>query len=606
MEYRDEEVNFILIDEGLTNQQKLLSIKNHYKKRLLSAGANPQAIKFIEKDIREEILYEQKRIETAFRNLTFSYNEANVNMAMGKIHLMQDALDSARAEIVTNISEINIPIRDQHEIDEAKKLGREVDEVKAIHADQLAKAETFYAEARTWGMLLWGAFIAILIGTYVYMYSPVIMQMIHGIGQSGTDEARRTEKLVSGIAIIIGVVGWIAGLGILLHAGIRAFIYPIALVAFIIEWISIRAGLVKTQSYNGEAKRHANRALIWAISPSFLLLGLAGFYIFQPLSGRTQQPPPPSSFQANALINLNRNNEPIRDAGNANGNIIETLASNTPIFILRPGDKKRWYEVQTQSGKTGWIDGYGFRLASSSEIASYSGGANTNSNANNLPPPGVDTNSNISSNSSEVATATPYENPFAEASPTPTPTPPPIQDPDMTYRETRLRIHGIFKGKINRVCYYSIKYQNDDSFTAANDTVEPIETPLRNVISSIDANLLSDLNNLIARYNDSLDSKFYLLDSDMDYLSTKKYKLRGIEYAPKDAPERDVYADRGIGIIKSKQTQIVGMLERIASASPRSSKQALITQYVDQLVKEKQETDKKIKELEISHQEAGY
>jgi hypothetical protein len=92
----------------------------------------------------------------------------------------------------------------------------------------------------------------------------------------------------------------------------------------------------------------------------------------------------------------------------------------------------------------------------------------------------------------------------------------------------------------------------------------------------------------------------------MDYLATKKYKLRGVEYAPKDAPERDVYADRGIEIIKAKQTQIVGMLEKIASASPRSSKQALITQYLDQLVKEKQETDKKIKELQISHQELGY
>lgn len=46
MEYRDEEVNFILIDEGLTNQQKLLSIKNHYKNRLLSSGEDPQAIKF--------------------------------------------------------------------------------------------------------------------------------------------------------------------------------------------------------------------------------------------------------------------------------------------------------------------------------------------------------------------------------------------------------------------------------------------------------------------------------------------------------------------------------------------------------------------------------
>jgi hypothetical protein len=607
MEYRDEEVNFILIDEGLTNQQKLLTIKNHYKKRLLSSGENPEAIKFIEKDIREEILYEQKRIETAFRNLTFSYNEANVTMAMGKIHLMQDALSSALAEIVTNISEINIPIRDQHEINEAKKLGREVDDVKAIHAEQLAKARTFYEDAKSWGMFLWGGFIAILIGTYVYMYSPVIMQMIQGIGQSGTPEAIRTEKLVRGIAIIIGLIGWIAGLGILLHAGIKSLVYPIALVAWLFEWISIRASLIKTQSYNGEAKKQAFRALLWAVSPSILLLGLVGYYIFQPFSGRTQPTNTTvnSSFQPNALINLNRNNEPIRDAGNANGNVIETLVSNTPIFILRPGDKKRWYEVLTQSGKTGWIDGYGFRLASSSEIASYSGGANTNSNGNVLPP-GVDTNSNINSNSSEVATATPLPNPFAEIPPTPIPTPPPIQDPDMTYRETRLRIHGIFKGKINRVCYYSIKYQNDDPFTAANDTVKPVETPLRNVISSIDANLLNDLDNLIARYNDSLDSKFYLLDSDMDYLATKKYKLRGIEYAPKDAPERDVYADRGIEIIRAKQTQIVAMLEKIASASPRSSKQALITQYLDQLVKEKQETDKKMKELQISHQESGY
>jgi hypothetical protein len=364
--------------------------------------------------------------------------------------------------------------------------------------------------------------------------------------------------------------------------------------------------LIKTQSYNGEAKKQAFRALLWAISPSFLFLGLAGYYIFQPFSGRPQQQPPPSSFQANALINLNRNNEPIRDAGNANGNIIETLASNTPIFILRPGDKKRWYEVQTQSGKTGWIDGYGFRLASSSEIASYSGGTNTNSNGSVLPPPEVDANSNINSNSSEVATATPLPNPFAEISPTPTPTPPPISDPNMTYRETRLRFHGIFKSKINRVCYNSIKYKNDDSFAAANDTVEPLETQLRNVISSIDANLLNDLNNLIARYNDSIDSKFYLLNSDMNFQILKKYKKTEVEYAPGDAPERDIYADRGIEIIKAKQTQIVGMLEKIASASPRSSKQALITQYLDQLAKEKQETDKKIKELEISHQESGY
>jgi rubrerythrin len=606
-EYRDEEVSFILIDENLSEKGKLLRVKNHYKARLLGSGTSPQAIQFVEKEIREEILYEQKRIQTAFNNLSFSRNEANENLAMGNISLMREALGYALAEIATEITKsgnVAIPIKDQHEFNEAKKLGREVDDVKAIHSEQLEKARKFYDESKSWGMLLWGAFIAILIGTYVYMYSPVIMQMIQGIGQSGTDEARRTEKLVSGIAIVIGLIGWIAGLGILLHAGIRSLVYPIALVGFLIEWVSIRASLIKTQAYNGEAKKQAFRALLWAVSPSFLLLGLAGYYIFQPFSGRAQQPPP-SSFQANALINLNRNNEPIRDAANANGNIIERLASNTPILILRPGDKKRWYEVQTQSGKTGWIDGYGFRLASSSEIASYSGGTNTNLNGNVLPP-GVDANSNVNSNSSEVATATPLPNPFAEIQPTPIPTPPPIQDPNMTYRETRLRIHGIFKGKINRVCYYSIKYQNDDSFTAANETVKPLETPLRNVISSIDANLLNDLNNLIARYNDSLDSKFYLLDSDMDYLATKKYKLRGVEYAPKDAPERDVYADRGIEIIKAKQTQLVGMLEKIASASPRSSKQALITQYLDQLVREKQETDKKIKELQISHQESGY
>lgn len=607
MEYRDEEVNFILIDDELTNQEKLLSIKKHYKKRLLSSGDDLQAIRFIEKDIREEILYEQKRMETAFRNLTFSYNEANVNLAMGKIHLMQDALSSALAEIATNISEINIPIRDQHEINEAKKLGREVDDVKAIHAEQLTKAQEFHDEAQSWGLLLWGGFVLLIVGTYAYMYSPVIMQWIHGIGQNGSEEAKRTETLISTIVKVFAGLFWIIGIGVFFQAGIKSIIYPFALVEWVFRWGSLRKSLIKTQSYNGEAKKQAFRALLWAISPSLLFLGLAGYYIFQPsFSGRTQQQPPPSSFQANALINLNRNNEPIRDAANANGNIIETLASNTPIFILRPGDKKRWYEVQTQSGKTGWIDGYGFRLASSSEIASYSGGGNTNSSANNLPPPGVDANSNINSNSSEVATATPYANPFAEISPTPTPTPPPIQDPDMTYRETRLRIHGIFKVKISTVCYKSIKYNGDDSFAAANETVQPLETPLRNVISSIDANLFNDLSSLIARYSDSFDSKFYLLDSDMDFLATKKYKLRGIEYAPKDAPERDVYADRGIEIIKAKQTQIVGMLEKIASASPRSSKQALIDQYLDQLAKEKQETDKKLKELQISHQEAGY
>jgi hypothetical protein len=611
MEYRDEEVNFILIDEGLTNQQKLLTIKNHYKKRLLSSGENPEAIKFIEKDIREEILYEQKRIETAFRNLTFSYNEANVTMAMGKIHLMQDALSSALAEIVTNVSEINIPIRDQHEMKEAKKLVLEVDDVKAIHAEQLKKAHTFYDEARTWGMLLWGAFIAILIGTYVYMYSPVIMQMIHGIGQSGTEEARRTAKLVSGIAIVVGVIGWIAGLGILLHAGVRSLVYPIALVGFIIEWISIRAGLIKTQAYNGEAKKKAFRALLWAVSPSFLLLGLAGYYIFQPFSGRTQATNATvnSSFQPNALINLNRNNEPIRDAANANGNIIETLASNTPIFILRPGDKKRWYEVQTQSGKTGWIDGYGFRYASSSEIASYSGGTNTSSNVNGLPPgapPGADANSNINSNSSEVATATPLPNPFAETMPTPTPTPPPISDPDLEYRQTRLAFHQTFKARIGRIANTSIKYRDGDDQAVTNEFIKPLETPLRNVISSIDAYLLTELNTLVTRYNDSVHDKFNLLDNEMTFLSLKKYKVNGIQFAPNNAPERDVYADKGIEILKAKQTQMVGMLEKIASASPRSSKQALIAQYIEQVYREEQADAKKQRELGITQQESGY
>lgn len=607
MEYRDEEVNFILIDDELTNQQKLMSIKKHYKKRLLSSGDDLQAIKFIEKDIREEILYEQKRIETAFRNLTFSYNEDNVTMAMGKIHLMQDALSSALAEIVTNISEINIPIRDQHEINEAKKLGREVDDVKAIHTEQLQKAHTFYDEARTWGMLLWGAFIAILIGTYVYMYSPVIMQMIQGIGQSGTPEARRTEKLVTGIATVIGLIGWIAGLGILLHAGIRSLVYPIALVSFIIDWISIRAGLIKTQAYNGEAKKKAFRALLWAISPSFLLLGLAGYYIFQPFSGRTQTTNTTvnSSFQPNALINLNRNNEPIRDAANANGNIIETLASNTPIFILRPGDKKRWYEVQTQSGKTGWIDGYGFRYASSSEIASYSGGTNTSSNVNGLPP-GADANSNIDSNSSEVATATPLPNPFAETIPTPTPTPPPISDPDLEYRQTRLAFHQTFKARIGSIANTSIKYRDGDDQAVTNEFIKPLETPLRNVISGIDAYLLTELNTLVTRYNDSVHDKFNLLDNEMTFLSLKKYKVNGIQFAPSNAPERDVYADKGIEILKAKQTQIVGMLEKIASASPRTSKQSLITQYLDQLYREQLEIQQKQKEIGISKQEAGY
>lgn len=606
MEYRDEEVNFILIDDGLTNQQKLLSIKNHYKKRLLSSGANPQAIKFIEKEIREEILYEQKRIETAFRNLTFSYNETNVNMAMGKIHIMQDALSSAMAEIVTNIDEVNIPTRDQHEINEAKKLGREVDDVKAIHADQLTKAQEFHDEAKSWGLLLWGGFILLIIGTYAYMYSPVIMQWIHGIGQNGSEEAKRTETLISTLVKIFAFLFGLVGLGVIYQAGLKSLVYPFALVEWVFRWGSLRKSLIKTQSYNGEAKKQAFRALLWAISPSLLFLGLAGYYIFQPFKDRAQQQPQPSSFQANALINLNRNNEAIRDAPNANGNVIETLASNTPIFILRPGDKKRWYEVQTQSGKTGWIDGYGFRLASSSEIASYSGGANTNSSANTLPPPGVDTNTNTNANSSEVATATPYGNPFAEYSPTPTPTPPPIDDPELTYKETRLSLHRNFKGLLNRLTGYSIKYKNDDTFDGANEAVRPLETPLRNVISSIDAYLLRDLDNLIGKFNTSVNNKFLLLDIDMNYQSTKKYKAFGLEYAPKDAPERDVYADRGIEIIRAKQNQIKDMLEKIASATPRSSKQSLIAQYSVQFDKEQIETDKKQKELNISHEESGY
>lgn len=609
MEYRDEEVNFILIDEGLTNQQKLLSIKNHYKKRLLSSGKDPQAIKFTGKDIREEILYEQKRIETAFRNLTFSYNEANVNMAMGKIHLMQDALDSALAEIVTNISEISIPIRDQHEIHEAKKLGREVDEVKAIHADQLAEAQTFYSEAQTWGMLLWGAFIAILIGTYVYMYSPVIMQMIHGIGQSGTEEAKRTEKIVSGIATIVGVLGWIAGIGILFHAGIRAFFYPIALIGFVIEWISIRAGLLKTQSYNGEAKKQAFRALLWAVSPSILLLGLAGYYIFQPFSGRSQTTgvttQPPSPFQPNALTNRS---EPIRDANNATANTVETLAINTPIFILHPEQKRRWFEVQAQSGKTGWIDGNGFRLANSSEIASYSGEINTNPNWNGTPPSGVDTNSNMSSNSSDVATATPLPNPFIDIPSTPTPIPPPpptptprpIENPDMVFRQTK---NDFINGLMGALDKYSIYSNRSVTFEETTSLTAPVESPLKNIINNGDEELVQKVKTLLSSFHESIRTEISMRQLESELKFRLKYPNENFEF--RNTPEKSEFLSSSEQYTRRKLNQLVQMLNDISNSSQRNSKLGLIEQDKNQVSKENEASKKKYEEIRMSWKEAN-
>lgn len=607
-EYRDEEVSSILIDEELSEKGKLLRIKNHYKARLFSSGRTSQAIQFVEKEIREEILYEQKRIQTAFNNLSFSRNEANENLAMGNISLMREALGYALAEIANEITKsgnVAIPIKDQHEFNEAKKTGREVDEIKGIHADQLKKAQDFYNEAKSWGMLLWGGFIAILIGTYIYMYSPVIMQMIHGIGQSGTEEAKRTEKLVSGIASIIGGIGWIAGLGILFYAGIKSFFYPIALVVWLFEWISIRAGLVKTQSYNGEAKKQAFRALLWAVSPSILLLGLAGYYIFQPFKDRPQTAKTnvTSSFQANALINLNRNNEPIRDAPNASGNTIETLAANTPIFILSPGDKKRWYEVQTQSGKTGWIDGYGFRLASSSEIASYSGGTNTNPNVNGLPPPGAETISNTSSNSSEIALASPLPNPFVEQPPPPPPPPPapsPIENPDMVFSQKRLDFISGMEGALKNYTIYS---HGSMTSQAMANFISPVENPLKKVINNCDEELLHKVETLIYNFHNSISIEVSSLQSDAELKATLRNPNENFEFY--DSPEKQEFLSTGEQYTRRKLNQIVQMLNEISNSSQRSSKISLIEQYSNQLNKENETSRKRYEETKMRRKEAN-
>lgn len=97
-----------------------------------------------------------------------------------------------------------------------------------------------------------------------------------------------------------------------------------------------------------------------------------------------------------------------------------------------------------------------------------------------------------------------------------------------------------------------------------------------------------------------------MLDSEMKFQTLKKYKVNGLEYSPRSAPERDIYADKGVEILKAKQTQMIEMLGKIASAAAGSPKQLLINQSLEQFNREKRELDKKQREMSVAQQEAGY
>jgi hypothetical protein len=575
-EYRDEEVSSILIDEELSEKGKLLRIKNHYKARLFSSGRTSQAIQFVEKEIREEILYEQKRIQTAFNNLSFSRNEANENLAMGNISLMREALGYALAEIANEITRdgiVDISTREQHEFNEAKKTGHEVDEIKGIHADQLKKAEEFHDEAKSWGLLLWGGFILLIVGVYVYMYSPVIIQAIYSIGQNGSEEAKRTQNVVATLVYVFGGVLIIGGLGVLFQAGIQSIAYPFALMGWVVKWGSLRKSLRKTQSYNGEAKKQAGRALLWAISPTFLFLGIAAYYIFQPLAARRESPPVTTptrtnnSFQPNALTNRN---EPIRDANNETANIIETLPINTPIFIVNPAQKRRWFEVQTPSGKSGWIDGWGYRLASSSEIASFTSETNANSSmANSNSSETANSNSlsvqpsnlSQSSDSSEVATATPYSNPLIE-------TPRPIENPEQVYREFRVSLINNTKsqaqgGQLLNMIPRS-ETNNPFDFNAIQERLSPIDAPLKSIIFNGDEEILSNFGKCSSSYYNAFHAEMITLHAEYSYIASNKYQE--IQISINHEPERGEYLSRGLKVFDRRVPQFIQTIKTVSAA----------------------------------------
>ena len=143
-EYSDEVVEGILKDRSLSDDEKLRLITDQYIARLKSGGNSPEAVRQQEKDIRDEIDYNRRKIETDFREYSHSKSENVLNMLLVSVRLKEKAIDIASVEIIKNTSYTAIPHTDQHEFNEAKRLGKSVQEIKELHDQQVKEAQEFY------------------------------------------------------------------------------------------------------------------------------------------------------------------------------------------------------------------------------------------------------------------------------------------------------------------------------------------------------------------------------------------------------------------------------------------------------------------------------